>query len=57
MSNTRVEGSNQKRSQPNAQQSSESLRLQITHFLDSGGVIDEIPQGVSGQVFTPIAKK
>jgi hypothetical protein len=57
MSNTRVKGSNQKRSQPNAQQSSESLRLQITHFLDSGGVIDEIPQGVSGQVFTPIAKK
>lgn len=57
MSNTRVKGSNQKRTQPNAQQSSESLRLQITHFLDSGGVIDQIPQGVSGQVFTPMAKK
>ncbi len=57
MSNTRVKGSNLKRTQPNAQQSSESLRLQITHFLDSGGVIDQIPQGVSGQVFTPMAKK
>lgn len=57
MSNTRVKGSNQKRTQPNAQHSSESLRLQMTNFLDSGGVIDEIPQGVSGQVLTPMAKK
>ncbi len=57
MSNTRVKGSNQKRSQPNAQLSSESLDLQMTRFLDSGGVIDQIPQGVSGQVFTPMTKK
>lgn len=57
MSNTRIKGSNQKRTPPAAQQSSESLRLQIANFLDSGGVIDEIPQGVSGQVFTPLAKK
>ncbi|GEM_PF-3357773 len=57
MSNTRVKGSNQKRQQQSAQQSSESLHLQITHFLNSGGVIDEIPQGVSGYVFTPMAKK
>lgn len=57
MSNTRVKGSKQKRSQPSAQLSSESLRLQMINFLDSGGVIDEIPQGVSGQVFTPMSKK
>lgn len=57
MSNTRVKGSNQKRTPPNVQQSSESLRLQIANFIDSGGVIDEIPQGVSGHVFTPMAKK
>lgn len=57
MSNTRIKGSSQKRTPHAAQQSSESLRLQIANFLDSGGVIDEIPQGVSGQVFTPLAKK
>ncbi|HZJ93892.1 MAG TPA: hypothetical protein VFD09_12520 [Thiopseudomonas sp.] len=42
---------------PTAQQSSESLELQIASFLNSGGVIEEIPRGVTGQVFTPMAKK
>jgi hypothetical protein len=57
MSNTPIKSSSQKRTPASAQQSSESLRLQIANFLDLGGVIDEIPQGVSGQVFTPMAKK
>lgn len=58
MLNMRVKGSNQKRSVPAAQQqSSDLLQAQIDSFLDSGGVIEEIPRGVSGQVFTPIAKK
>ncbi len=57
MSNTRIKGSNQRRIVPIAQQSSESLELQITSFLNSGGVIEEIPRGVTGQVFTPTAKK
>ncbi len=58
MSNMRVKGSNQKRPGPAAQQqSSELLQVQIDSFLNSGGVIEEIPRGVSGQIFTPIAKK
>ncbi|MCK9533322.1 MAG: hypothetical protein M0Q98_01350 [Pseudomonas sp.] len=57
MSNTRVKGSNQKRTVPTAQQSSESLELQIASFLNSGGIIEEIPRGVSGQIFTPATKK
>ena len=56
MSNLRVKGSKQKRTLPTAQQSSESLQAQIASFLNSGGVIEEIPRGVSGQIFTPIAK-
>lgn len=57
MSNTRVKGSNQKRTAPTAQQSSESLSLQVAQFLGTGGVIEEIAQGVSGQIFTPQTKK
>ena len=58
MLNMRVKGSNLKRSVPAAQQqSSDLLQAQIDYFLDSGGVIEEIPRGVSGQVFTPIGKK
>ena len=58
MLNMRVKGSNQKRSVPAAQQqSSDLLQAQIDSFLDSGGVIDEIPRGVSGQIFTPLEKK
>lgn len=57
MSNTRVKGSNQRRTVPTAQQSSESLQLQIASFLDLGGVIEEIPRGVSGQIFIPQTKK
>ena len=57
MSNTRVKGSNQKRTVPAAQQSSESLSLQVAQFLGTGGVIEEIAQGVSGQIFTPQTKK
>ncbi|HKM38227.1 MAG TPA: hypothetical protein VJY83_11390 [Thiopseudomonas sp.] len=57
MPNTRIKGSNQRRIVPTAQQSSESLELQIASFLNSGGVIEEIPRGVTGQVFTPMAKK
>ncbi len=56
MSNTRVKGSNQKRSTPAAQQTSESLDAQIAQFLDGGGAIEVIPRGVSGQVFTPTKK-
>lgn len=56
MSNLRVKGSKQKRTLPIAQQSSESLQAQIASFLNSGGVIEEIPRGVSGQIFTPIGK-
>ncbi|MDY0249675.1 MAG: hypothetical protein RBR45_06405 [Pseudomonas sp.] len=56
MSNTRVKGSNQKRSTPAAQQTSASLDAQIARFLDNGGAIEVIPRGVSGQVFTPIKK-
>ena len=56
MSNTRVKGSNQKRSTPAAQQTSASLDAQIAQFLDDGGAIEVIPRGVSGQVFTPIKK-
>ena len=57
MSITRVKGSNQKRNTAVARQSSESLEIQIAQFLGTGGTIEEIPQGVSGQVFTPQAKK
>lgn len=57
MPNTRVKGSNQRRIVPNAQHSSTALEAQIASFLESGGVIEEIPRGVSGQVFTPMAKK
>lgn len=57
MSNLRVKGSNQKRTVPTAQQSSESLQAQVASFLSSGGVIEEIPRGVSGQVFTQIGKR
>lgn len=57
MSTTRIKGSNQKRTVPTPEQSSESLRLQIASFLKSGGEIEEIAQGASGQVFTPLAKK
>ncbi len=56
MPNTRVKGSNQKRSTPAAQQTSASLDAQIAQFLDSGGAIEVIPRGVSGQVFTPVKK-
>lgn len=58
MSNLRVKGSNQKRSVLTVQQqSSELLQAQVASFLNSGGVIEEIPRGVSGQVFTQIGKK
>lgn len=57
MPNTRVKGSNQRRIVPNAQQSSEALDVQIASFLKSGGVIEEIPRGVTGQIFTPMAKR
>ena len=57
MPNTRVKGSNQRRIVQVAQQSSQALEAQIATFLKSGGVIEEIPRGVTGQIFTPMAKK
>ena len=57
MPNTRVKGSNQRRIVQVAQPSSQALEAQIATFLKSGGVIEEIPRGVTGQIFTPMAKK
>ncbi|HKM26421.1 MAG: hypothetical protein GX673_05315 [Gammaproteobacteria bacterium] len=57
MPNTRVKGSNQRRIVQVAQHSSQALEAQIATFLKSGGVIEEIPRGVTGQIFTPMAKK
>ena len=58
MSNMRVKGSNLKCSVPTVhEQSSELLQAKTAAFLNSGGIIEEIPRGISGQVFTPIGKR
>ncbi|MDY7219013.1 hypothetical protein TOI97_05430 [Denitrificimonas sp. JX-1] len=57
MPNTRIKGSNQRRTVQMAQKSSDDLQAQIAQFLGAGGVIEEIPQGLSGQPFIPYSKK
>lgn len=57
MPNTRVKGSNQRRIVPNAQHSSAALEAQIASFLESGGVIEEIPRGVSASSIHAHGKK
>ncbi len=41
-----------KRKQPNALETSESIEAQVQAFLASGGEIQQVPKGVSGQTNT-----
>ncbi|GAB3390745.1 hypothetical protein [Azotobacter armeniacus] len=50
---TRVAGSNRKAKPEPAQETHESLDALISAFLQDGGEIQQIANGVSGQVATP----
>jgi hypothetical protein len=50
---TRIKGSNRTSKPAAATSTSESLDAQIAAFLKSGGEIQEIDKGVSGQSWTP----
>lgn len=49
----RVKGSSQKPKPQPAVETSESIEAQIAAFLKSGGEIQQIAKGVSGQSLTP----
>ncbi|UVE18947.1 hypothetical protein NVV93_06040 [Pseudomonas sp. LS44] len=49
----RVKGSSSKPKPAPAVETRESLEAQMAAFLQSGGEIQEIARGVSGQVYTP----
>ncbi|MBU3056791.1 MULTISPECIES: hypothetical protein [Pseudomonas] len=48
----RIKGSNSKPKQEPAVETRESIEAQVAAFLQSGGTIQEIAGGVSGQVWT-----
>ncbi|CAD5108633.1 hypothetical protein [Zestomonas carbonaria] len=49
----RVKGSNSKPKPAPATETRESIEAQVAAFLQSGGEIQEIARGVSGQTYTP----
>ncbi|MBM7060639.1 hypothetical protein JQX08_07945 [Pseudomonas sp. UL073] len=49
----RIKESHSKPKPPPAVETRESIEAQVAAFLKSGGEIQEIARGVSGQVYTP----